>query len=80
MYQLYIPGYQGKSSFNLKGLASRKKIDSLSQKRVTRKVREVLRRQFGEDNVQVSCGATYQNNRWIGKCVINNKTYQWEIL
>jgi hypothetical protein len=43
---------------------------SLSEKRVTKAVREELRKRYGFDETEVACDATYSSNEWRGKCRI----------
>lgn len=62
------------------GLASKKRLSQLSEKRITVKAREILRNHFVSHNVTVSCSALYQNQSWSGTCSINGMTHQFQIL
>jgi len=56
-------------------LGTTKPLHQLSVKTITTSVRRALRRIF--NNVIVSCTAQFINNRWIGTCIINGRSYQW---
>jgi len=66
-------------STELSGLAKIQKFSKLSQKRITRKIREVLWKEYGEENSKVTCDATYSNGIWKGKCKIYGTEYNFEI-
>jgi len=61
------------------GLGRNKSLRNLSEKRITKAVREKLRSRYGHNNVTVSCSANFRKNKWIGNCSINKKSYQYEI-
>lgn len=63
----------------LSGLGKNKYISDLSEKRITKAVREKLRLEFGFNNVRVSCGASFTNGIWQGKCSLYDKEYRYEI-
>ena len=59
-------------------LSFRKTLSNLSEKTVTTRVRQALKR-IGLNNIIVSCKATFTNGRWIGDCIINGQSYTWEV-
>ena len=61
------------------GLGEIVPLRNLSEKRITKAVRKKLRSKYGHDNVTVSCSVDFKNDRWIGKCSINKKSYQYKI-
>lgn len=64
--------YMGSKKLDIPGLAHNKLLAELSQKRITKAVRETLRKQYGFPNVKVSCTATIVHGSiWTGKCTIN---------
>jgi len=65
---------------NVNGLGARKPLLSLSQKRITVKIRELLRSQFPNGHVEVSCTANIQNNCWHGTCRINGSQHHYTIM
>jgi hypothetical protein len=68
-------GYQ----VEMHGLGKNVPLCDLSEKRITKAVREKLRSEYGHDNVTVSCSADFTNGVWTGTCSINEKSYQYEI-
>ena len=62
------------------GLARRKALHKLGQKRVTRTVRDALRN-YGFDDIEVSCSATLSESRiWLGKCRINGVEVGYQLM
>lgn len=52
---------------------------SLSEKRITKAVRERLRQRYGESNVEVSCTAKFDGTGWNGACVIDGQPFRYRI-
>lgn len=52
---------------------------NLSQKRVTKAVREELRRQYGLPYVSVSCQAALAVDVWRGSCRIHGEDFGYSI-
>jgi hypothetical protein len=61
----------------LDGLAKRKPLASLSEKRVTTKVRESLKQKFNGNRVSVSCEASYKKGIWNGHGTLNRDNFTW---
>lgn len=61
------------------GLASKKSLLALSEKRITTTAREILRGRYGQQ-ITVSCFAQRTHQGWYGKCVIDNLSYDYEIM
>jgi len=66
-------------SSDLDGLATLKPLSGLTQKRVTVKVRTVLRKEYGRKKVSVSCEAKWCPNRWVGTCRIAGEDFNYEV-
>jgi hypothetical protein len=65
---------------DLPGLGVRMLFIELSEKRVTRAVRDHLRGEYGHDNVHVSCSACLKDGRrWTGSCEINGSQLAYRI-
>jgi hypothetical protein len=59
-------------------LFSNTSMQNSSSANVYNAVRRVLRKILGQNyNVSVSCHAAFQNNQWMGQCVINGQSYTW---
>jgi hypothetical protein len=52
---------------------------NLSQKRVTKAVREELRRQYGLPYITVSCAAALAVDGWRGSCKIHGEGFGFSI-
>lgn len=63
----------------LPGLGKNKFISDLSEKRITKAVREKLRTEYGLLNVIVSCEAYIFGKTWHGRCTINDVEFKYEI-
>ena len=61
------------------GLGKTVPLRNLSEKRITEAVRKKLRSKYGHNNVTVSCSVDFKKDKWIGKCSITKKSYQYEI-
>jgi len=68
-------GYQ----IPLLGLGKIQVFANLSEKRVTRAVREALRTRYGEENVEVSCAAKFVDGCWEGKCMVQGQDFEYQI-
>jgi hypothetical protein len=64
---------------NLYRLGQNVPFSQLSEKRITKRVREELRGAYGVQNVHVSCSASYINNTWQGECIIHGIRYKYTI-
>jgi hypothetical protein len=64
--------------FDIPTLARNKSFFKLSEKRITKAVRDALRRHYGDDRVRVSCSASLANGVWKGVCWIDGvkESYQ----
>ena len=54
-------------------------LGSLSEKRITKTVRDELRRWYGPENVEVSCDATFHAGRWRGRCKIWAERFNYTV-
>jgi hypothetical protein len=61
------------------GLGKIVKFSSLSAKRITKAVRNILREDYNYDSVEVSCSAVFRNGVWTGFCSINGHKFSYEI-
>jgi hypothetical protein len=64
---------------SLPGLGRNRSIRSLSQKRITKAVREQLCEQYGLPNVEVSCTAKLASDGWHGSCKIYQADFDYKI-
>jgi hypothetical protein len=64
---------------SLSGLGRNRGFEELSQKRITKKVREVLRQKYGLPNVEVSCAASLTTHGWQGSCKIYSEEFRYKI-
>lgn len=68
-------------AIDVPSLALHRPLPELSQKRITKAVREALRKQFGLENVRVSCSAVLSQERiWTGKCRIEGTEYSYRLM
>jgi hypothetical protein len=63
----------------LLGLGRNQAIQNLSQKRITKAVREELRRHYGLSNVEVCCAAKLTSDGWCGSCKICHEEFTYRI-
>lgn len=63
----------------LDGLATRSDLTSLSEERVTAKVRESLRLTFNNNSVTVACEAHHNKRGWKGHGTLNRKEFTWRV-
>lgn len=61
------------------GLGRNRAIQNLSQKRITKAVREELRRHYGLSNVEVCCAAKLTSDGWGGSCKIYHEEFTYKI-
>lgn len=52
------------------GLGRNRNFPNLSEKRITRAVRDAPRQQYGDCGVEVSCSAAFERDQWVGACEI----------
>ena len=64
-------GYVG----DLPGLGRIRKLESLSEKRITKAVRAKLRLEYGDENVCVACKAILCEKGWRGRCTIDAEEF-----
>lgn len=64
---------------NLPGLGVLQRFDGLSEKRITKCVRNALREKFGHPAVTVSCSAEFDGARWIGACSVDGEPFHYKI-
>ena len=64
----------------LLGLARRKRLGSLSKKRVTAKVRAILRCILNNKQLSVACWAIWEKGRWVGECSYNGEKFNWVVI
>jgi hypothetical protein len=67
-------------SGQLAGLGKITPIRALSEKRVTKAVRQRLRDEYGVPGVEVSCEADMRDGVWQGTCWINSAQFRYRIL
>jgi hypothetical protein len=63
----------------LAGLGRNKSLLSLSEKRITKAVRETLRRHWPNARIWVSCAASIEEGNWRGACGIEDAEYDYWI-
>jgi|SRR5712691_4630158 len=61
------------------GLGRNQNFPNLSEKRITKAVRAALRDEYGEQRVEVSCAAAFENGEWIGVCEIEGEPQQYQL-
>ena len=67
-------------AIDIPGLARHRAFDKLSQKRITKAVRDTLRAKYGTDNVEVSCTAVWKQGMWTGDCWINGEKCLYRVM
>lgn len=65
--------------FPLPSLGRKRRFTQLSEKRVTKAVRQTLRTKYGVPSVEVSCAATLVGDAWKGQCMIGGERYAYVI-
>ena len=61
------------------GLGKMRPLLSLSEKRVTKAVRDELRKRYGFDETEVACDAACFSNEWRGKCRIGGEPLTYTV-
>ena len=64
---------------DIPGLGKIKPFPDLSPKRVTKCVRETLRKEYGFADVLVECFAEFKNGVWTGSCGIRGEPLIYKI-
>jgi len=64
---------------DLPGLGRNQTFPNLSEKRITKAVREALRAMYGEHRVAVSCSAVFERAEWVGACEIDSTAHAYWI-
>jgi hypothetical protein len=54
-------------------------FQSLSEKRITKCVREALREEYGDHLDEVSCSAVFIDSYWCGTCQIDEERFTYSI-
>lgn len=54
-------------------------LPSLSEKRITKTVRDKLRKWYGPENVEVTCDAAFHEGRWRGRCKIWGEQFDYTV-
>lgn len=63
----------------LGGLGKIHHFAGLSQKRVTKCTRQVLREAYGIPAIHVSCSANLEGSNWTGSCSIDGRKFDYFI-
>ena len=61
------------------GLGRNQNFPNLSEKRITRAVRDALREQYGDGRVEVSCSAAFEKGEWVGACEIAGQPQSYSV-
>jgi hypothetical protein len=64
----------------LPDLGRNQRFADLSEKQITRAVRDALRHKYGMARVWVSCEATFERDAWRGNCGIDGGHYDYRVL
>ena len=65
-------------SFSIPGLGKHQEFSRLSEKRVTKAVRAMLREHF--QTIEVSCSASLVGAMWTGECLIEDVPYPYRVV
>ncbi len=68
-------GYQA----SLPGVGKIRGLRNLTEKRVTKAVREELRRWYGFDDIEVTCEAALTAHGWEGRCKIHGEPLRFKL-
>ncbi len=63
----------------LPGLGRNRALLNLSNKRISKTVREALREHYGHRNVTVGCEPERSSNGWHGSCTIHGEQFNYAI-
>lgn len=66
-------------SQDIPGLGKIRPFADLSSKRISKCVRDVLRKEYGFSNAHVSCEPMLRDGIWVGNCEINGETHIYRI-
>jgi|GEM_PF-1978954 len=61
------------------GLGKIRSFRRLSEKRITKTVREALRMQYGDANIEVCCAACFEDDHWEGSCKILGTQHPYSV-
>lgn len=75
MATLEIPGRQ--IDYHMPRLGTAVPLLKCGDRNVTKSVRTALRKILPASNISVTCAAKLINQRWEGKCKIDNKDYNF---
>jgi hypothetical protein len=64
---------------SLSSLGKIREFEMLSEKRITKCIREALRLKYGNLVVRVSCSAEFRDSRWYGVCWIEGEKLNYTI-
>ncbi len=64
---------------SLDGLGRNQNFPNLSEKRVTKAVREALRAHYGDGRIEVACDAMFERGEWVGACQIDSVEHAYRI-
>jgi len=69
----------GDKELKIPGLGKNKPLAHLSQKRITKAAREILRSEYGYENITCNCKADIASGIWMGQCRINGQDHTFRI-
>ena len=79
MPRLIVPVVPRRADVSIPGLGTNVPFKLLSEKRVTKAVRDALRTLYGADRVAVSCDAHVSGEQWSGRCWIDDQQYEYRL-
>jgi hypothetical protein len=69
----------GDKELKISSLGKNKPLTDLSQKRITKAAREILRSEYGHENITCSCKADIASGIWMGQCCIDGQDHIFRI-
>jgi hypothetical protein len=69
----------GEKVLEMPGLGRNKPLSELSQKRITKAVRQALRAKYGLEAIACSCRAEIESGTWAGRCWIEGQEHVFKI-
>jgi hypothetical protein len=77
----YVPVLKVQNGYSvvISGLGKIRAFSQLSEKRITKAVREALRGKYGESSVEVSCTALFHGGSWRGRCEIDGREHEYYV-
>jgi hypothetical protein len=69
----------GDRKLKIPGLGKKRLLTDLSEKRITKAVRDILRSEFGYENITCSCRADVISGTWLGRCWIDGQKRTFRI-